>query len=52
MEKVVIFYGHLEYITGIWYTLWSFGKLVAIWCISPFWYKNLATLLSGVKFGP
>jgi hypothetical protein len=30
MEKVGIFYGHLEYITGIWYTLWLYGTLVAI----------------------
>jgi hypothetical protein len=30
MEKVGIFYGHLEYIMAIWYIVWSFGNLVAI----------------------
>jgi hypothetical protein len=35
MEKVVTFFGHLEYITGIWYILWPFGNLVAIWYILP-----------------
>jgi hypothetical protein len=30
-----IFYGHLEYITAIWYILWAFGNLVAVWYISP-----------------
>jgi hypothetical protein len=25
MESVVIFYGHLEYFTAIWYNLWPFG---------------------------
>jgi hypothetical protein len=35
MKKVGIFYGHLEFITAIWYSLWSFGNLVAIWYISP-----------------
>jgi hypothetical protein len=33
MEKVGIFYGHLEYIAAIWYTLWPFGNLVALWYI-------------------
>jgi hypothetical protein len=48
-ETVGIFYGHLEYITAIWYILWSFGNLVAVWYIPPFlvyWIKkNLATLV-------
>jgi hypothetical protein len=35
MENVGIFYGHLEYFTDIWYILWQFGKLVAIWIIFP-----------------
>jgi hypothetical protein len=35
MEKVGIFYGHLEYINAIWYTLWPFGKVGAIWYIFP-----------------
>jgi hypothetical protein len=35
MKKVGIFYGHLECIEAIWYILWPFGNLVAIWCISP-----------------
>jgi hypothetical protein len=34
MEIVGILYGHLEYITAIWYILWQFGNLVAIWYIS------------------
>jgi hypothetical protein len=33
MEKVEIFYRHLEHIVNIWYILWSFGNLVAIWYI-------------------
>jgi hypothetical protein len=33
MENVGIFYGHLEYITVIWYTLCPFGILVTIWFI-------------------
>jgi hypothetical protein len=35
MENVGIFYGHLKYITAIWYILWPFDKLVIIWYISP-----------------
>jgi hypothetical protein len=35
MEKVGIFYGRLEYITAIWYILWPFGNLVAIWDSFP-----------------
>jgi hypothetical protein len=35
MEKVGMFYGHLEYITDIGYILWPFGNLVAIWHILP-----------------
>jgi hypothetical protein len=31
MKKVGIGYGHLEYITTIWYSLRPFGNLVAIW---------------------
>jgi hypothetical protein len=34
MENAVIFYGHLEYFTVIWYILWPFGNDVAIWYIS------------------
>jgi hypothetical protein len=33
MEKVEIFYRHLEHIVNIWYILWSCGNLVAIWYI-------------------
>jgi hypothetical protein len=29
-EKIGVFYGHLEYITAIWYILWPFSNLVAI----------------------
>jgi hypothetical protein len=28
MKKVGIFYGHLKYITAIWYILWPFGNFV------------------------
>jgi hypothetical protein len=39
MENVGIIYGHLEYFTAIWYILWLFGNVVAIWVyFSPFWY--------------
>jgi hypothetical protein len=34
-KNVGIFFGHLEYITAIWYILWPFGNLVAIWFIVP-----------------
>jgi hypothetical protein len=34
-ENVGIFYAHLEYITAIWYILWSFGYFVVIWFILP-----------------
>jgi hypothetical protein len=42
MEMFGIFFGYLDYIMAISYTLWPFGKLVAIWYIFP---KNLATRL-------
>jgi hypothetical protein len=35
MENAVIFYGHLEYFTVIWYILWPFGTVVVIWYIFP-----------------
>jgi hypothetical protein len=41
MNKVGIIYGHLEYITAIWYIFghlvyfWPFDNLVAIWYASP-----------------
>jgi hypothetical protein len=35
MEKVGIFYGHLNYINAIWFIQWPFGNLVAIWYIPP-----------------
>jgi hypothetical protein len=34
-KKVGILYGPLEYISAIWYILWQFGNLVAVWYISP-----------------
>jgi hypothetical protein len=41
MKKNGIFYGHLEYIMAILYSLWPFGNLVAVWYISPrFGIKN------------
>jgi hypothetical protein len=33
MENVATFYGHLEYITAIWYYLGSFGNLIVRWYI-------------------
>jgi hypothetical protein len=30
-----IFYGHLEYITAIWYIPWPFGNFVAMWYLFP-----------------
>jgi hypothetical protein len=49
MENVGIFYVQVEYITAIWYILWSFGKFVVIlYIFSPVLVycvkKNLATL--------
>jgi hypothetical protein len=48
MEKIGIFNSHLEYIMNIWYILWPFGNLMAIWYIFPILVycvkKNLATL--------
>jgi hypothetical protein len=35
MENAGIFYGHLEYLTVIWYILWPFGNFVVIWHIFP-----------------
>jgi hypothetical protein len=35
MENVGIFNGYLEYITAIWYILWTFGVLMVIWYIFP-----------------
>jgi hypothetical protein len=51
MKKDGIFFGHLKYITAIWYIFWPFGNLLAVWhlfshfgicmyCVK----KNLATL--------
>jgi hypothetical protein len=37
MENVGKFYSYLENITVIWYILWPFDKLVAIWHIFPVW---------------
>jgi hypothetical protein len=39
MEKVVTFFGRLEYLKAIWSILWPIGNLVAIWYIFlPLWY--------------
>jgi hypothetical protein len=35
MKNVGTFYAHFEYITAIWYTLWSFGNFVAILVYFP-----------------
>jgi hypothetical protein len=31
LEKVDIFYGHLEYFSAIWYKLWPFGIICGSW---------------------
>jgi hypothetical protein len=35
VESVVIFSGHLEYYTTIWYILWLLGNFVILWYIFP-----------------
>jgi hypothetical protein len=35
MKSVGIFCGRLEYNTAIWYSLWPFGNLAALWYIFP-----------------
>jgi hypothetical protein len=35
MEKFALFYSHLEYITTIWYIIWSIENLMSIWYIFP-----------------
>jgi hypothetical protein len=35
MKKVGTFYGRLEYITTIWYSLCPIGNLAAVWYIFP-----------------
>jgi hypothetical protein len=35
MENAGICYGPLEYFTVMWYILWPFGNVVAIWRIFP-----------------
>jgi hypothetical protein len=53
MENVVVFYGHLEYFTAIWYNFRPFG-ICSLWLFGTFlrfdtyvWTKkNLATLKS------
>jgi hypothetical protein len=53
LEKIGIFFGHLEYITGILYILWPFGNSVAIWYFSSVLVycvtKNLATLVRSMQ---
>jgi hypothetical protein len=34
-----VFFGQLEYLSDIWYILWLFGNLVAIWYIFPHFGK-------------
>jgi hypothetical protein len=43
MEKVGMFYCNMEYIMAIWYILWPFGNLTAIWYIS----RHLCQEISG-----
>jgi hypothetical protein len=56
MENNGIFYGHLEYVTTIWYILWPFGNFVVKWYIfHSFWYmyctkKDLATLVKSLRY--
>jgi hypothetical protein len=33
IDNIGKFYAHLEYAMSIWYTLWSIGNFVEIWCI-------------------
>jgi hypothetical protein len=51
MENVGIFFGHLEYLTAIWYICIFCGQLVYF---SPFWVccskKNMATLFRSVRW--
>jgi hypothetical protein len=44
-------FGHLEYITAIWYILWPFGNLVAIWYIFPRFGNLLAIWYIFPRFG-
>jgi hypothetical protein len=48
MEKVVKFFGSLEYIIVVWYILWPYGNLVVYFPPILVYYvkKNLATLIS------
>jgi hypothetical protein len=43
-----LFYGHLVYLTAIWYILWPLGIFLVIWYIFPrmgkLYQENLATL--------
>jgi hypothetical protein len=39
LEKIGIFFGHLENITSLCYILWQIGNFESIWYIfPPFWY--------------
>jgi hypothetical protein len=53
MEKVGMFFGHLEYITPIWYILWHFDNLWQFGIFPPILVhceeKNLATLSGSPK---
>jgi hypothetical protein len=48
VENAGIFYGHLEYFTVIWYILWPFGNVVAIWYI----FSRFGTLCQETSGNP
>jgi hypothetical protein len=54
MENVGTFYGHLEYITAIWYILWPFGILVVNWnnfpCFGILHYEKSGNPGTRVKY--
>jgi hypothetical protein len=48
MEKVRIFYAHLEYVMDNWYMLWPIGNLMAIWVV----FHHFGTMASGKIWQP
>jgi hypothetical protein len=48
MEKVGIFYGHLQYFEAIGHILWLLGNLEVIWCI----FHRFGILRHGISGNP
>jgi hypothetical protein len=48
LEIVGLFHGHFKYFTAIWYILWPFGTVVAIWNTFP----HFGTLCRGKSGSP